>query len=75
MNKLKLLLLLSPLLLSACQTLTPIAVATPQWQVPAVPADLQVKEQTAEEATVSALAAWNKWLSTLPGQPPPVTTP
>ncbi len=66
MDKLRLLLLSTILTLSACASTTPIAVSTPQWQVPAPDPVVSQQEAQAQVQMNLALQAWNKWLLASP---------
>ncbi len=72
MLKLKWMLLSTLLILSACQTSTPIAVATKQWVVPAVDPQQRAKEQQALSMSMQSLQDWNTFLSSLPTAPAPL---
>lgn len=75
MLKLKLLLLSTLLTLCACKTLTPIAVATPKWVVPAADPALKAQEQASLQELAITSQAWAKWLSALPEQTPTPPAP
>lgn len=63
------------LILTACASTTPIAVSTPQWQVPAVDPKIKAQEMESLSETTLSLVAWNKWLASLPTAPVPAKQP
>lgn len=52
--------------LNGCASTTPIAVPTPQWEVPPVDPVVAQAEASALIQTGNALTDWRAWLSSLP---------
>jgi len=66
MQKFKLLMLSTLLMLSACASTTPIAVRTPQWQVPPVAQEIKAQEIKAQAKAKTSLESWDQLVSRLP---------
>lgn len=72
MQRLLPILLCSLSLLTACASTTPIAVRTPQWHVPPVPAFQRQQENADLKAAEQSSNAWQCAVMALPGSSDPL---